>query len=76
MNENIIKSNESTVQEETYGCAKKYRCALAVYFITIVMLTFKIIIDIPIGSPVYGKDVLYGLNAIYISYMGRGLIGY
>ena len=32
----IIQPNQSTVWEETHGCAKKYRCALVGYLIKIV----------------------------------------
>ena len=31
MNEYIVKANKSTLWEEIDGCAKKYRCELAVY---------------------------------------------
>ena len=46
-----------------YVCKNKYMGVLAVYLMIIVFLTLNISIDIPIGAPVYGKDVVYGLNA-------------
>ena len=59
----MIKSYESTFREETDSCAKQYICALAVYFMIIVLLTFNMIIDRAIGGPGHGKDVVDGLNS-------------
>ena len=64
MDKYIVKANNSTVQNEIDSCANQYRCSLAVYFMTTVLLTLQINIYRSIGAPGCVKDVEYGLNAI------------
>ena len=62
MDEYIIKPNESTIWEETDGCAKQYRYAIALYLMIFISLTLKIIIDREIVAPGHRKYVVDGLN--------------
>ena len=52
-----------TVWEDTDGCANKYRCALAIYLMTVLSSSYGIIINRAINAPVHGNDVVYGINA-------------
>ena len=61
-----LVSGMSTVWENTGGCAKKYRCALAIYLMTVLSSSYGIIIDRAINAPVYGNNVVDGLNATEI----------
>ena len=55
----------STVWEDTYGCAKQYMCALAIYLMIVLSSSYGIIIDSAINAPVYGNNVVDGLNETY-----------
>ena len=68
MDEYIIKSYNSNILEETYGCSKKYICALNIYLLTIDSLTFKLSTDRAISSPSHGKYFVDGLHVRYKSY--------
>ena len=58
MNENTKKEKKSTFWEETYFCANKYRCTLAVYLMTILSLILKMSIDRWIFETGHGKYVV------------------
>ena len=58
----ILVSGMSIVWEDTDGCAKKYRCALAIYLMTVSSYSYGIILDREINAPVYIKNVVDGLN--------------
>ena len=45
----ILVTGMSTVLEETDGCAKQYRCALAVYLMTVLSSSYGIIMDCSIN---------------------------
>ena len=53
----------STVWEENDGCAKKYRCDLAVYLMPVLSYSYGIIMDCAINAPGHRNNVIYGLNA-------------
>ena len=59
-------SGMSTVWENTGGCEKKYRCALAIYLMTMLSSSYGIIIDRAINAPVHGNNVVDGINATEI----------
>ena len=59
----------STVWEDTDGCANKYRCALAIYLMTILSYSYGIILDRAINAPVHEKNVVDGINATYKHYL-------
>ena len=52
----------STVWEEKYGCAKKYRCALDIYLMTVLSYSYGIIMDRAINATGHGSNVVDGLN--------------
>ena len=62
-------SGISTVWEDTDGCAKKYKCALAIYLMTVLSSSYGITMDRTINAPVHGKNVVYGLNATDTNYL-------
>ena len=59
----------STVWEDTYGYAKQYRCALAIYLITVLSSSYDIITDCAINEPGHRNNVVDGLNAIEKRYL-------
>ena len=65
----VIKQGESTLWEATNGCAESYRCATAIYLLSVVAHALNINIDRAIGAPGHGKDVVDGLNAVDKSYL-------
>ena len=50
--------------DQTDGCSKQYRCARALYLLSLLAYQFDIIIDRAIGAPGHGKDIIDALNAI------------
>ena len=58
-----------TIWENTDGCAEKYRCATALYLMSVLSQRHLIIIDRGISAPGHGKYMVDGLNVIYKRYM-------
>ena len=53
-----------------YGCAEQYRCASALYLMSVLSQYYSVIIDQGISAPGHGKEVVDGINEIdkiYIS---------
>ena len=48
----------------TDGCAEQYRCASAIYLMSVMSQCYSIIIDRGISVPGHGKEVVDGLNAV------------
>ena len=67
--QNILHTIISTIWDTTDGCADQYICATVLYLFSMLSHAHYIIIYRGVGSPVHGKDVLYGLNATYKSYL-------
>ena len=59
----ILVSGILTVWEGTYGCSKKYRCALVVYLMTVLTDSYGIIMGHKINAPGHGNNVIDGLNS-------------
>ena len=59
----------STVWEDTNGCAKQYRCALAIYVMNVLSYSYGIIIYHAINAPGHEKNVVDGLNAMDKQYL-------
>ena len=59
----------SKIWENTDGCSEQYRCASALYFMSIMSQCHSVIIDRGISVPGHGKEVVYGLNAVDKSYI-------
>ena len=62
-------SELSTIWKNHDCCAEQYRCALALYLISVLSQSHSIIIDRGISAPGNGKDVVHGLNAIDKKYI-------
>ena len=52
----------STVWEDTNGCAKQYKCALAIYLMIVLSSSYGIIMDHEINAPRHGKNFVDGIN--------------
>ena len=55
--------------ENTDGCAEQYRCASALYLVSVLSQCYSIIIDLSISAPVHGKevvDVIYSIDKRYM----------
>ena len=59
----------SKMWEGTDGCAKKYRCVLDVYLITVLSYSYGIIMYCSINAPGNVKNDVYGINAMYKRYL-------
>ena len=53
----------STIWENTDGCAEKYRCATALYLMSVLSQCHSIIFYWGISAPIHVKEVVDGLNA-------------
>ena len=56
-------SSLSKIWENTDGCAEKYRCASALYIMSVMFQFYSVIIDRGISAPVHVKELVSGLNA-------------
>ena len=54
----------SKIWENTDGCAEQYRCASALYLMSVMSQTYSIIIDRCLRAPGHGKEVVDGLNDV------------
>ena len=59
----------STIWENTDGCAKQYRCATALYLVSVLYQSQSIIFDLGISSPGHYIDVVYCINHTNKRYM-------
>ena len=59
----------STVWEYTNGCAKQYRCDLAIYLMDVLSSSYGITMDRTINAPGHGNNVADGLNTMYKPYL-------
>ena len=55
---------DSVLWDDTDGCGKQYRCAKALYLLSLLSVHFHVAIDRAIGAPGHGKDIIDALNAI------------
>ena len=60
----LLTTSISTIWENSDGCAEQYRCASALYLMSVMSQTYSIIIDRGISAPRHGKEVVDGLNAV------------
>ena len=60
----LMTTSFSTIWENTGGCAKQYRCASALYLMSVMCQCYSIIIDQGISAPGDGKKVLDGLDDV------------
>ena len=69
-NKQVLTKSLSKIWENTDGCAEQYRCASALYLMSVMLQTYSIIIDRGISARGHGKEVVDGINAVdkrYIS---------
>ena len=59
----------STIWENTDGCAEQYRCATALYLMSVLSQCHSIIFYRVIIAPGHGKEVVDVINAIGKHYM-------
>ena len=59
----------STIWENTDGCSKQYRCASALYLMSVLSQCYSIIMNRSTSEPGYGKEVVDGLNAVDKQYI-------
>ena len=53
-----------TIWENTDGCAEQYRCASALYLMSVMLQCYSIIFDRGISESGHGKEVVYGINTV------------
>ena len=63
-NKKVLTTSLITIWENTDDCAEKYRCASALYLMSVMSQTYSIIIDSGISAPGHGKEVVDGLNSV------------
>ena len=63
-NEKVLTTSLGTIWENTDGCAEQFRCAYAMYLMSVISQTYSLIIDQGISAPGNGKEVVDGLNAV------------
>ena len=68
-NKKVFTTSLSTIWEDTDGCAEQYRCASALYLMSVISQRYSIIIDRGISAPGHGKEVVDGLNVVDKNYI-------
>ena len=59
--------------DQTYGCAKQYRCYIAYYLMSYLSTSYKIVLDRAVDTPGHGKDVVDGFNDVQKQYLASCL---
>ena len=59
--------------DQTYGCAKQYRCSIAYYLMSYLSTSNKIVLDRAVDTPGHGKYVVDGFNAVQKRYLATCL---
>ena len=63
-NKQVLTTPLSTIWENNGGCAEQYRCASALYLMSVMSKIYSIIFDCGISAPGHGKEVVDELNAV------------
>ena len=63
-NKQVLTTSLIKIWENTDGCAEQYRCASALYLMSVISHTYSLIIDRGISAPGHGKEVVDVLNAV------------
>ena len=58
-----------TMWDQTYGCAKHYRCSIAYYMMSYLSTLYQIFLDRAVDTPDHGKYVVDGFNAVQKQYL-------
>ena len=59
--------------DQTYGCAKQYRCSIAYYLMSHLSKSYQIVLDRAVDTPGHGKYVVDGFNAVHKQYLATCL---
>ena len=59
--------------DQTYGCAKQYRCSIAYYLMSYLSKSYQIVLDRAVDTTVHGKYAVYGFNAVQKQYLATFL---
>ena len=62
-----------TVWDQTYGCAKQYRCSIAYYLMYYLSTSYQIVLDRAVDTPGHGNDIVNGFNAVQKRYLATSL---
>ena len=65
----VLASSLSKIWGNTDGCAEQYRCASALYLMSVILQFYSFIIDCGISAPGHEKEVFGGLNSINKRYI-------
>ena len=65
----VLTYSLSTIWENTDGFADKYRCASALYLMSVMLQCYSVIFYRGISAPGHGKEVVDGINAIEKRYI-------
>ena len=60
--------NYGIIYDTGYGCIKQHICANALYILSVLEFTYRVIIDRLINYPVNERSKLYGINGSYKLY--------
>ena len=63
MKNNIMSTKFSTLLENTDGFSKHYKCAMALFLLSMLSQAFYIIINHGVIATGYSRELLYDLNA-------------
>ena len=51
--------------DQTYGCAKQYKCSIAYYLMSFLSKSYHIVIDKSVDEPGHGKYLVDGFNDVH-----------
>ena len=60
--------------DQTYGCAKQYRCSISYYMMHFLSKSYQIVLDRDVDTPGDVKYVLNGFNYVHKQYLATCLI--
>ena len=60
----VMTTSLVTIWGNTDDCVEQYRCASALYLMSVMSQCYSIIIDRGISAPGHGKEVVDGLNTV------------
>ena len=60
--------------DQIYGCAKQYRCSIALYLVSYLSKSYQNFLDRSVDTPFHGKDVVDGFNAFQKQFLATCLI--
>ena len=63
MNDNVL-SKGGRLLSTTDGCAKQYKCATAIYLLSMLSKTYNIVIDRALCAPGHGKSEVDSINGV------------